>query len=133
MKKIIGFVLLAVFLCAGCSVEKENETKVKDLEFSIVKEEDIPEELKKVIEDKKQQIFKLSYEDKEEMFIAVGYGEQQTGGYSIQVKELYLSENAVYFDTELQGPKKEEVTHQAKSYPYIVVKTEKRDESVVFQ
>ncbi len=133
MKRIICGAFLTILLCCGCSVEKESETKIRDLEYSIVKEEDIPEELKNVIESKKQQIFKLSYADNGEMYIAVGYGEQQTGGYSIQVKELYLSDNAVYFDTELQGPKKEEINHEAKSYPYIVIKTEQREESVVFQ
>lgn len=133
MKIIIGIAVLVIVLCTGCSVEKTDATKVKDLEYSIVKEEDIPEELKTVIESKKQQIFKLSYEDKEEMYIAVGYGEQQTGGYSIQVKEFYLSENAIYFDTELQGPKKEEAGNKAKSYPYVVIKTDRREESIVFQ
>ena len=133
MKKVIGTACLVVFLCLGCSVEKENDAKVKDLDFVIVEEKDVPEELKKVMESKKQQIFKLTYEDNGEMYIAVGYGEQKIGGYSIQIKELYLSENAVYFDTDLKGPKKEEITEETKSYPYIVVKTEHRDESVVFQ
>lgn len=133
MKKIIGAALFAAVMCCGCSVERTENGRIRDLEYSIVREEDIPEELKQIIDSKKQQIFKLSYEEKENLYIAVGYGEQQTGGYSIQVKELYLSENAVYFDTELQGPKKEEINQQAKSYPYIVVKTEHREESVVFQ
>lgn len=133
MRKIIGVAVLAAFLCLACTTEKENETKIRDLEFSIVREEDIPEELKSVIESKKHQIFKLSYEDNGQLYIATGYGEQKTGGYSIQVKELYLSKNAVYFHTELQGPKKEEINNEAKSYPYIVVKTEARDESIVFQ
>jgi len=133
MKKIIGAAVLAVLLCFGCSVEKEDNTKVKDLEFAIEDEDDIPEELKKVIESKKQQIFKLTYEDNGELYIATGYGQQQTGGYSIQVKDLYLSKNAVYFHTELKGPGKEENHQEVASYPYIVIKTEQREESVVFQ
>lgn len=133
MKKIIGVAVLAALLCYGCSVEKENDTKVKDLDFTVIREEEIPEELKKVIESKKQQIFKLTYKDDGAMYIAVGYGQQQSGGYSIQIEELYLSENAVYFNTELQGPKKEEIRRETQSYPYIVVKTELREESVVFQ
>lgn len=133
MKKIIVSILFLCLSCCACSTQKEDGKKISDLEFSVLREEDIPEELKTVIEGKKQQNFKLTYEDQEQLYIAIGYGEQQTGGYSIQVKELYLSENAIYFDTELKGPKKEEINSKAKSYPYIVVKTEHRKESVVFR
>ena len=133
MKKRGLLAALAAFLCFGCSVEKTEDTKVEDLEFAIVREEEIPPELMRVMESKKQQIFKLTYEDHGELYIATGYGEQPSGGYSIQVKELYVSENAVYFDTELKGPKKEEQVADTKSYPYIVVKTPSREESVVFQ
>ena len=133
MKRIIAALLFILFVCCACSTEKESGKKLSDLEFTVVKEEDIPEELKAIIEDKKQQVFKLTYEDQNQLYIAVGYGEQQTGGYSIQVRDLYLSENAVYFDTELKGPKKKDVDNQVRSYPYIVVKTGHRDEYVVFQ
>ena len=130
---IIPPVLILVLLLNACGVEKEDGEKIKDLPFSIVREEDIPQELKTIIEQKKHQVFKLTYEDNGQMYIAVGYGEQKTGGYSIQVKDLYLSKNAIYFDTELYGPKKEEIDHETASYPYIVILTEQREEYVVFQ
>ena len=131
----IIFVLLAYLLChlCACSTEKEDAKKLKDLPFTIVKEEDIPQELKNLIEEKKHHVFKLTYEDEGKMYIAVGYGEQKTGGYSIQVKDLYLTKNAIYFDTEIYGPKKEDIDQETASYPYIVVKIEQREEFVVFQ
>lgn len=133
MKRIIVLLLFILLACCACSTEKEDGKKLSDLEFTVVKEEDIPKELKTIIDNKKQQVFKITYEDQDQLYIATGYGVQQTGGYSIQVKNLYLSENAIYFDTELKGPKKGEVDNQAHSYPYIVVRTEHRKESVVFQ
>ena len=63
----------------------------------------------------------------------VGYGEQPTGGYSIEVDELYLTENAIVIDTELEGPEKGEPTGVEKSYPYVVVRTEYLEEPVIFQ
>ena len=57
----------------------------------------------------------------------------ETGGYSIQVTDLYLTENAVCFGAALLGPKKEEQPPAAVSYPYIVIKTEAVDETVVFE
>lgn len=63
----------------------------------------------------------------------VGYGEQESGGYSIAVKELYLTENAIVADTELIGPQSGEETGVEKSYPYVVVKTEYLEHPVIFQ
>lgn len=39
------------------------------------------------------------------MYLVVGYGRQDCGGYSIQVKECYLTETSLVLDTELTGPK----------------------------
>ena len=50
----------------------------------------------------------------------------------VTVNELYLSDNYIVFDTELYGPKQKS-TSKAKSYPYIVVKTEYINKSIVFK
>ena len=120
-------------LLAGCAIEKTNRTKVRDLDYHVVAEEEIPEELKAQIEVKKAADFKLTYETPEYLYIVRGYGEQETGGYSIQMKELYLTSNAVFFSTELIGPRKGENITKSPSYPYIVVQTEKVDKNVVFE
>ena len=74
----------------------------------------------------------MTYETPEHLYIVRGYGEQETGGYCIQVKELYLSSNAVFFSSELIGPRHAENVPKSPSYPYIVVETEKVDKNVVF-
>lgn len=126
--------LSAGLLLAGCGAVKEDkDDKVKDLEFQVVERAEIPEELAKLIAEKERTPFKLTYNDGKSLFIAIGYGEQQTGGYSIQVKELYLGDNAIYVDTELIGPSKEEQKGTEKSMPYIVLKTEFMEEPVVFE
>ena len=75
----------------------------------------------------------MTYTDEESLYIAVGYGVQQTGGYSISVNQCYLTQNAVYFDTTLIGPSKGEQVNEAKSYPYLVIKTKYSEKNVVFQ
>ncbi|RHP49567.1 MULTISPECIES: protease complex subunit PrcB family protein [unclassified Clostridium] len=141
-KKTSGKVLVVVALLAwvfvvrfltACSVEKEELEKVRDLEFTVVGETDLPEELKNVIEEKKMGPFKLTYTDDQNLYIVVGYGEQETGGYSISVKELYLTENAIVTDTELLGPQTGETTGVEKSYPFVVIKTEYLEQPVIFQ
>lgn len=140
-----GYVLLwmamavFIFCLAGCGEEtKDGNEKIRDLEFTVLGEENIPEELKQVIEEKKEKEFKLTYQDGDFLYICVGYGRQETGGYSITVNELYLTANAIYVDTNLIGPEPEnrELYHgqekDGASYPYVVVKLEYLDKAVVF-
>ena len=123
----------AALLAAGCSIETTNGAKVADLDYEIVEEAQIPEEVKAVIEEKKAADFKTTYELDGDLYIVRGYGEQETGGYSICIRDLYLTSNAIIFDTELIGPRKGETISKSPSYPYIVVKVEMRDENVVFE
>lgn len=122
-----------VRLLTGCSVARESQEKVRDLEFTVVGENELPQELKALAEEKKAAPFKLSYSNDQGLFIVVGYGEQSTGGYSITVRELYLTENSIVIDTELLGPEKGENPAPETSYPYVVVKTENLENPVIFQ
>lgn len=123
---------LLLLLIAGCG-NQENTKKIADLEFAVVTERDIPQELLHVLEEKRQGPFKMTYTNESNTYIIIGYGQQATGGYSISVTELFLAENAVYIKTNLIGPKKEERQEALPSYPYVVVKTELLEEAVVFQ
>ena len=99
----------------------------------VMNKEEIPEELKEAITANQDQPFRLTYTDDESLYLVTGFGEQETGGYSISVNECYLTETSIVFDTTLIGPSKDETVQQKASYPYIVVKTEKREEPVIFK
>ncbi|MCI6675918.1 MAG: protease complex subunit PrcB family protein [Clostridiales bacterium] len=118
------------FLLYGCSAAAETE-KLQDLEFTIIDEKNIPNELKTIIEQKKEGEFKLTYANEQDLYIVVGYGAQTTGGYSIEVAELYLTKENIIIDTNLIGPEGDAVVQT--SYPYVVVKTEWREEPVLYQ
>lgn len=130
---ISGLCLLLSCGLFGCRIEEGDTKKISDLSFIVVKEEEIPERLRNLIMDNKEKQFKLTYSDDDYLYLVMGYGEQETSGYSIQVKECYLTSNAIVFKTNLLGPSKSENVVKTKTYPYIVVKTEYRDEMVVFQ
>jgi hypothetical protein len=117
----------------GCKSESTEIKKIKDLEFTVVEEADVPQQLMEIINEKKKEPFKMSYSNDENLYIVVGYGEQPTGGYSISVDKLFLTDNAVYIDTNLIGPSEKEYVTNAVTYPYVVIKTEFIDKSVVFQ
>lgn len=129
---ILCFFLFFTVLFSSCGLSKEDSTDQKTVDFTVVEEADLPEELLTVITDKKEAPFKLTYHCDGYLYIVQGYGAQNTGGYSISVNNIYETENAVYFDTTLKGPSKEEDVSQATTYPYIVVKIENKDMSVVF-
>lgn len=135
MKQVILFLLcLCLALpAAGCSVKKLNTEKLKDIEFTVLEEENIPEELKAKIKENEKQPFKLTYADNGALYIAQGYGPQKSSGYSIIVKECYETNNAIYVHMNLIGPTKEEKIVETETYPYLVIKMEFIDKVVVFQ
>lgn len=138
MKRVnITVLLLTLIISAigltGCKSEDTDIKKIKDLDFTVVEDADLPGELKEIIEEKKELPFKITYMNKDSLYIAVGYGKQNTGGYSIAVNDLYLTKNAVYIDTNLIGPSQDTMVSQGVTYPYVVVKLELREERVVFE
>lgn len=125
-------VLFAVAL-AGCTFMSEERIKLKDLDFVVLSEEKIPEELSSIIEERKAEPFQLTYTDPDSLYICIGYGEQATGGYSIAVNELYLTDNAIYVNTELLGPEPSEKSNATPSFPFIVIRTELSELPVIFE
>lgn len=126
---------LVVLLCMGviaCGAKQDPMEKIRDLDFSVIAEDKLPEELLDMIEQKKADNFKMTFQDQGFVYICVGYGKQETGGYSIAVNELYETSNAIYIDTNLIGPGVEDKGKSSPSYPYVVVKMEYIDKPVVF-
>jgi hypothetical protein len=95
--------------------------------------QELPETLQEQIEQKKEEDFQMTYSDNEYLYIARGYGIQETGGYSITVDDCYLTENTICVSTTLVGPEVGEQVEKVPSYPYLVIKLELRSEPVVFQ
>lgn len=129
----LAFAAGMIITLAGCSMLSEERVKLEDLGFTVVSEEKVPEELKNIIEEKKAAPFKLTYSDKEYLYIVIGYGQQTTGGYSIAVNELYLTDSAIYVNTSLLGPESGDAGQKTPSYPYIVLKLDNREEPVIFE
>lgn len=127
----LAVLLVCLTVLGGCK-KTEKEPKIADLDFTVLNEEEAPQELKEIIGEKKQEPFKLTYSDSQFLYLVVGYGEQPTGGYSIQVNDLYLTENHIYLDADLMGPSKKEEVSRMPTWPCLIVKLEYRQESVVF-
>ena len=122
-KLLVTFVILCLLL-VGCSKEVEASDKLRDLDFTVIGEKEQPDALKEIIAERSKEAFQISYTLGGSLYIAVGYGEQPSGGYSICVNEFYEGEEALYIDTTLIGPGKADNVTNTPTTPYIVIKTE---------
>ncbi|MFG6370001.1 MAG: protease complex subunit PrcB family protein [Lachnospiraceae bacterium] len=125
--------MMMLFL-AGCAGESTEEDKLKDIEFTVIGEDQQPDSLKEIVAEKSAQPFQISYTLGEELYIAVGYGEQPSGGYSISVNAFYETEESLVIDTTLIGPGKAENVTNTPTRPYVVIKTENiADKAIEFK
>lgn len=135
LKKKLGIGVLLFMLCGiliGCATIDDRTEKLNDLEYTVLSPDEFPEELLTTLEEKKAEPFRMTYTDEGYLYICIGYGKQETGGYSITVDELYETANGVYVDTTLTGPGPEEEVSKAASFPFIVLKLEDIGKSVIF-
>ena len=128
---IVIISLATALLFSGCT-KQDDYPKTNDLDYTVVTGGEVPDELRKMINERKDSAFQLSFSCAGELYIAKGYGKQLSPGFSITVNELYLSDNYIVFDTELYGPK-QKTNSKTQSYPYIVIKTEYINKSIVFK
>lgn len=131
-----GMFLAAALMCAlwtqGCE-PFEKEEKLRDVDYTVICPEDVPQELADEITNVKEKEFQLSYDDGEYLYVARGYGSRDTSGYNISVKDMYITEHTLVLDTEITGPREGEDVVDKKTTPYIVVKTEPMDKQIVFE
>lgn len=130
-KKLITSFTLLFFLLVFTSCGKETEEEKEKLDFTICDEKQLPEELKELLEEKKQEVFKLTFSTKDYLYIVVGYGEQNRSNLDVVVEELSLGKNAIYVKTQLVG--NEEEDKEIITYPVIVLKCPYMDLPVVFE
>lgn len=132
-KKISLFIAAALLACllSGCRLIRIEEEPRTAVDYAVVSPEKIPAEITALIEEKKDREFQMTYRSGEQLYLVKGYGQQMTGGYSIQVEELSASGTAVFFKTRLLGPE-DDTAGSEPSYPYIVAEIEYRDLPVEF-
>ena len=114
---LILILIICIVVTSSCGIQKINRKKIKDIDFTVVTEAEVPQEVKQIIEERKEKEFKVTYSDDKYTYIIIGYGKQKYEGYSITVKFL--------------GPKKY-TNNETKTYPVIVIKIKYSDKNVIF-
>jgi len=134
MKRVLFFLFIAALAyLAGCGQQSSKPEKIKDVEYTVQEESQVPEELLAKMKEKQKEPFQMTYVTDGYMYIAKGFGTQKTSGYSIRVTDLYEAAEGVVFSAELIGPAKDEPVLQVETYPYVVVKVPDLGMDVLFQ
>lgn len=128
-----GLLCLASCLLCACSVRRGEMSRTGEPEFTVLDREDVPPALEELIDKNEEKAFRLTYIDGGYLYIAEGYGAQPTTGYSVEVKALYETDEAVCFQSELIGPDNEEEIKNIVTYPYVAVKLEAIEKEVLFE
>ena len=134
MRKIRIFaagILFLIQLLTGCSVSNEQTSERTELEYTVMEIRSLPQELQEIVEEHKKEEMRMSYTDGSDLYLIRGYGEQQSGGYSIAILECSEDETSILLDTQLLGPENPEELKDTPSWPYLVIKTENTGEKEV--
>ena len=124
-------VLMLTAVLSGCRFIRIEEGERTPLDYTVMKQEEIPREVVELMEQKKEKAFYMTYQVGDVRYLMKGYGEQLSGGYSIQVEEVSESENGIFCKTRLAGPDEKE-TGSEPSYPCIVLKIADTQKPVQF-
>ncbi|MCM1498787.1 MAG: protease complex subunit PrcB family protein [Clostridium sp.] len=128
---MFGIFLLSVL--AGCRIEETDEEKIKDLDYTVCDESKLPDALVDLIQEKRKEPFKLTYRTRDYLYIVVGYGAQDRTDLNVLLTELYLTQNAIFVDTELTAVEDTTLADNLVSYPWIAVKCERYDVQIIFR
>ena len=74
--RIVLTAAVLALLLSGCRFVRVEEEERKPVDYTIVERRDIPEELSRLMEEKKEKEFQLSYETGDDLYLAKGYGRQ---------------------------------------------------------
>ena len=79
MKKLISIIVLSCFLmllCSGCKNIKIEEAEREQLDYTVLQQDEVPETIKELIEQRKVKEFQLTYKSGEDLYLFKGYGQQ---------------------------------------------------------
>ena len=123
-----------VFLTISCGKAEDEIKNRKTVKYEVCNQEELPDELHVLIEERMEEPFQFTYENSAAMYIAVGYGRQDREEYVVSVREISRDGKGIIVDTILLNSSKTEEyeTGEPGRCPYIVLKCEKTEAMVLF-
>ena len=104
MNRSMVLLLLIVVLAGsiwGCGRMRQKKEKEHGVEYTVLGEDQIPDEIRKVVDVKKQEEFQMTYQEEDMLYLLQGYGIQSSGGYSIRVEKVSENDTELHVKTKL--------------------------------
>ena len=143
--RVAGMIWMLIFL-GGCQVMEKKTTGGELLEYSIMDEKKVPEEMTERIAGMEEKPFQIMYVQGDRMYVGQGYGKQEMEGYAIRVNGCMEEKDVICVQTTLLGPGSDETEKEGEEmenicmregvfsqYPYVVLEMEKREKPVIFE
>ena len=93
---LLSAALSPTLLFSGCS-KQDDYPKTRDIDYTVVTGSEIPQELRKMIRERKENAFELSFSCEGELYIVKGYGKQISAlpsmNFIFQITISYLTRN----------------------------------------
>lgn len=121
---------VALGLC-GCQMSRVPGERIAELSYERAEEWELPEEVKSLVQEEWEEPFLFTFGDGDVLYIASGYGRQESDGFEIRVDTLYEAQEALVLHTTLLGPEPGEGTDSRPTYPYLVLRTKYSDKVVM--
>ena len=135
MKFILAVCMSVLMLCifSACTLFKEAEEGEK-VDYDICDESMLPQELKDIINSKKEEAFNLTYSNNTYTYIVICAGTQNRSDVGVEIEELYKDDNAIYVDGVLkQIASAGDATANTVSFPYTVIRIQKTTCPIIFE
>ena len=132
MAAVVLLLLMMVISCGEKQKPKRTYESMQDAVYEIVSGSDVPHKVNEKIFKERDKGFGFSYRDNEGMYIAFGFGRQNTGGFSIQLAAVKENEDEILIEAKLIAPAPEEVVSTSPSYPYMILKLDNTEKNVEF-
>lgn len=140
-KRMLSLFFVAVMvlgLFVGCGnkdnddMNGDKDVQLGELEYETVDSKTVKDKsLKQWIEEnsKKEGVFTSEVYDNN-VYILLGAGEQNTGGYSVEVTSVIGKEDAIEINGKLNAPKEEDSVITAITYPYTLISVKKDNRKI---
>lgn len=129
--------MLAAFLLFGCGTDPSKDIKgtekIADIPFERVKLEDTPKDVQETINYKNREKATYVLPSENDYYIIVSRGEQPTGGYEVEIKEVEDWGDSVHVFYKFKDPADDELVTQAITFPIDIVKIERQEKTILFK
>lgn len=145
-KTVVILITFMLPFFAGCRVVRKEISEGTRMEITIVDEQKVPDQMKENIEKMIEKPFQITYLEGEWLYIAQGYGKQETTGYAIRIDNCMEGKEAIWVETTLLGPGSAEIEKDEEGqgniciredefskYPYVVWKITKSKKPIIFE